>query len=187
MKLSSFSIRAVDRYTPKRLLARRKLDLRADFNESELADRKAALVFEKLVLLKRVSKVIKGGRRHRYSALVVAGSTTGRVGAALAKAVDAQDAAAKASQRAYARLLDVPLTRWGSLPFNIEGRHNNTKVFVFNSRSGIGNKASNVVRAVLDAMGAKDVSVKCVGSRNPHNVIKALFNALYILSSYCRV
>ncbi|AUG91522.1 30S ribosomal protein S5 [Candidatus Hodgkinia cicadicola] len=187
MKLSSFSTRAVDQYTASKLLARRKRDLRADFNESELTHRKGALAFEKVVLLRRVSKVVKGGRKHRYSALVVAGDAAGRVGAALAKAVDAQDAATKASQRAHARLLSVPLTREGTLPFNIKGKHNTTKVFISNSRRGMGNKASNVIRAVLDAMGAKDISAKLVGSKNPNNVIKAVFDALLMLSTHCRV
>ncbi len=105
----------------------------------------------------------------------------------MAKAVDAQDAAIKASQRAHRLTVDVPLTSKGALPFSIEGKHNNTKIIINNSREGKGSKASNITRAVLDAMGAKDISIKLIGSRNPHNVIKAMFNALNTLIDYCQL
>ncbi|AUG33968.1 30S ribosomal protein S5 [Candidatus Hodgkinia cicadicola] len=112
-----------------------------------------------MVLLRRVSKLVKGG--HRYSALAVAG--------------DAEDAAAKASQRAYwvcLLMLKANTTILRRLSLIREG--------------SIANRASNVVRAVLDTVGAKDISVKLVGSKNPNNVIKALFAALLMLSSCCR-
>ncbi|XXM93281.1 MAG: 30S ribosomal protein S5 [Candidatus Hodgkinia cicadicola] len=186
MKLNLFSNRAIEQHGASKLLARPKRDLRAEFDELELTDRESAFAFEKVVLLRRVSKVIKGGRKHRYSALVVVGDTVSCVGASMAKAVDAQDAAFKASQRAHMHTLHVPLTSKGTLPFSVKGRHNNTEVFISNLRKGIGNKASDIVRAVLDAMGARDISVKLVGSRNPHNVIKAVFDALRTLSNHCR-
>ncbi|XXN19716.1 MAG: 30S ribosomal protein S5 [Candidatus Hodgkinia cicadicola] len=187
MKLNLYSARAIEQYTPAKLLIRRKRDLKAELNESELLERESAFEFEKVVLLKRVSKVVKGGRKHRYSALVVVGDTAGCVGAAMAKAVDAQDAAIKASQRAHALVVDVPLIPGGILPFNIKGKHNNTKIIINNSRKGKGSKANNVTRAILDAMGAKDISVKLIGSRNPHNVVKAMFNALNMLINYCQL
>ncbi|XXM90106.1 hypothetical protein AADW59_00730 [Candidatus Hodgkinia cicadicola] len=187
MKLLSFSTRAIEQYSPSKLLIKRKRDLKAELNESELRERETAFAFEKVVSLKRVSKVIKGGRKHRYSALVVVGDVSGHVGIAMAKAVDAQDAALKASQRAQISTIYVPLTREGALPFNIKGKHNNTKAFINNSRGGAGNKASNITRAILDAMGAKNVSIKLVGSKTPHNVVKAVFSALSALNSYCRI
>ncbi|XXN13750.1 MAG: 30S ribosomal protein S5 [Candidatus Hodgkinia cicadicola] len=187
MKLSSFSVRAADQHGVSKLLAKSKRDLRAELNEFELTERETALEFEKVVQLRRVSKVVKGGRKYRYSALVVVGDTVGRVGAALAKAADAQDAAVKASQRAQAQIIFVPLTRECRLPFNIKGKHNNTKALIFNSKKGAGSKASNVVRAILDAMGAKDISVKLIGSKTPHNVVKAVLDALASLSNYCKM
>ncbi|XXM93483.1 30S ribosomal protein S5 [Candidatus Hodgkinia cicadicola] len=185
--MKKLELRPTSKLKPSKLFSNPRDDLRARFDDFALSERKSAPVFEKVVLLNRVSKVVKGGRKYRYSALVVVGDISGRVGTANAKASDAQDAATKASQRALSALTFIPLTCARAVPFKVKGVYNNTRALVSNSRRGGGNSASNVAKAVLDALGMKDVTVKLTGSRNPHNVVKAVLNALSVLSNYYRL
>ncbi|MFP3038305.1 MAG: hypothetical protein ACKFI0_00155 [Candidatus Hodgkinia cicadicola] len=128
------------------IAGRRAVDEDDDSDECETGP-----VYEKVLKLTKVCKVVRGGRRYKYSALVVVGDVCGKVGAASAKAGDAVEAAAKASRRALAAMIRVPLTRKRQLVFDTEGVYNATRVVLRNAREGAGVRASSVVRSILDA------------------------------------
>ncbi len=143
--------------------------------------------YEKILKLSKVCKVVRGGRKYRYSALVVVGDICGKVGAASAKAADAADAVAKAGRKALASMIRVPLTAKRELVFNTEGAYNATKVVLKTAREGSGVRASSVVRSVLDAAGVANVTAKLTGAATSHNVVNAVFDALLNLSRYYRM
>ncbi len=109
---------------------------------------------------------------------MVVGNMCGRIGFGIAKANEAQDAVIKSSCCAQSHMLNVPLGKNKRLIYNVDGKHNSTKVLMWNSRDGVGIKASSAIRSILDGLGIKNASTKIIGSRNPHNVIRATFNAL---------
>ncbi|MGP1930063.1 MAG: hypothetical protein ACTS79_01405 [Arsenophonus sp. ET-KM2-MAG3] len=135
------------------------------------------LVYEKVVKLSKVSKVVKGGRRYKYCALVIVGNLCGKASAASAKAADAADAVVKAVKRASKLIINCAVISPESLTYRINGACNATKVLITPTREGTGVRASNVVKAILDAFGFFDVSAKLFGSTNSYNVIGAVFNA----------
>jgi len=138
--------------------------------------------FETVLNVRRVAKVIKGGRRFAFSALVVVGDRNGRVGVALGKSRDVSSAIAKALKRARKNLIPIPLFKT-TLPFTVQAKHSASKVLLRTASKGTGVIAGGPVRAVMEALGVKDVLTKALGSHNPHNVVKATMKALKMLKS----
>ncbi len=132
---------------------------------------------EKLVKLNRVAKVLKGGRRFSFSALVVVGDQKGRVGYGFGKANDVSEAIRKSVTKAKANMIKVPLKN-STLPHDIIGEYKSAKVLLKPAAPGTGIVAGGSVRSVMDAVGVTDIISKSFGSRNEINMIKAVFNGL---------
>lgn len=137
---------------------------------------------EKVVKIKRVAKVVKGGRRFSFSALVVVGNGEGTVGYGLGKANEVVDAIAKGIDEAKKSLIKVPVIN-GTIPHDIYTKYGAAKVLLRPAAEGTGVLAGGSMRAVLENAGVKDVIGKSMGSSNPHNVVKATIQALSELRS----
>lgn len=131
---------------------------------------------EKLIKLNRVAKVVKGGRRFSFSALVVVGYGDGRVGYGFGKANDVTDAIRKATEKAKNSLINVPL-KGDTIPHEMLGKYKSASVLVRPAVPGTGIIAGGAVRAVADAAGIKDMISKSLGSKNSINTVKATFDA----------
>jgi small subunit ribosomal protein S5 len=140
-------------------------------------DRTGDELFEKLVRLNRVAKVVKGGRRFSFSALIVVGDRNGRAGYGLGKANYVADAIAKGIERAKASMIFVPLRR-NTLPHEITGRYKAAEVLLKPASPGTGIIAGGPVRSVMAAIGVRDVLAKSLGASNQMNIVKAVFDAL---------
>ena len=138
---------------------------------------------EKLVSINRVAKVVKGGRRFSFAALVVVGDGNGKVGHGKGKAKEVPEAIKKATDEAKLNMLRVPLRQGRTLHHDISGRFDSGKVFLRSAPSGTGVIAGGPMRAVFEALGIQDIVAKSVGSSNPHNMIRATFKALESVSS----
>jgi len=152
-------------------LAERK---RIEPGELELQDR--------LVYINRVAKVVKGGRRFSFSAIVVVGDGNGRVGFGLGKANEVPDAIRKAVERAKKSIIEVPV-RKGTIPHEIKAKYGTSEVFMKPASEGTGVIAGRAVRAVVEVAGITNILTKCYGSRNYHNVVKATIKGLATLKS----
>lgn len=137
---------------------------------------------EKLVTVNRVSKVVKGGRQFGFAALTVVGDGNGRVGFGYGKAKEVPIAIQKAMDKARKSMQDVHL-KGDTLQYEIVAGHGAAEVFMKPASEGTGVIAGGAMRAVLEAVGVKDVLAKCVGSRNPVNVVRATINGLANINS----
>src|SRR5690242_21795123 len=133
---------------------------------------------DKLVHINRVAKVVKGGRRFGFAALVVVGDQKGRVGHGHGKAREVPEAIRKATDAAKRNLTRVPLREGRTLHHDVAGRHGAGKVFLRAAPPGTGIIAGGPMRAVFETLGMQDVVAKSLGSSNPYNVVRATFDAL---------
>lgn len=133
---------------------------------------------EKLVHINRVSKVVKGGRRFSFNAIVVVGNKDGVVGHGLGKANEVSDAIQKGFDNAKKNLIKVPMTATGSIYHKVTGKEGAGSVLLRPASEGTGVIAGGPVKALLDIAGIENILTKSLGSSNPHNMVKATFNAL---------
>ncbi len=137
---------------------------------------------DRVVHISRVAKVVKGGRRFSFSAVVVIGDGKGHVGTGLGKANEVPDAIRKAVQNAKRVLVEIPLIN-GTIPFEVKGIFGASKVIMRPASPGTGVIAGGGVRAVVESAGISNILTKSLGSNNPHNLVKAAIDALGQLSS----
>jgi len=138
---------------------------------------------DKLVHINRVAKVVKGGRRFGFAALVVVGDQKGRVGHGHGKAREVPEAIRKATDAAKRNLIRVPLREGRTLHHDVLGRHGAGKVFLRAAPPGTGIIAGGPMRAVFETLGMQDVVAKSIGSSNPYNMVRATFDALKVQDS----
>lgn len=141
-------------------------------------DREESEFIEKLVHINRVAKVVKGGRRFGFAALVVVGDGTGRAGFGHGKAREVPEAIRKATEAAKKNMVRVPLREGRTLHHDTRGRWGAGKVFLRSAPPGTGIIAGGPMRAVFEALGVQDVVTKSMGSNNPYNMVRATFDAL---------
>ncbi len=135
-------------------------------------------IIEKLVSINRVAKVVKGGRRFGFAALVVAGDGRGRVGYGSGKAREVPEAIRKATEQAKRNMIRVPLREGRTLHHDIKGRFGAGNVVMRAAPAGTGIIAGGPMRAIFESLGVQDVVSKSTGTSNPHNMIKAAFDGL---------
>ena len=136
-------------------------------------------IIEHLVSVNRVAKVVKGGRRFGFAAIVVVGDAKGKVGYGTGKAKEVPNAIKKASTVAKKNLFRVHLKESRTIHHDTVGKYGAGKVIIRSAKPGTGVIAGGPMRAIFDSLGVKDVVAKSIGSANPHNMIKATFNACY--------
>jgi len=140
-------------------------------------------IIDKLVAVNRVAKVVKGGKRFGFAALVVVGDGKGRVGYGSGKAKEVADAVKKATDDAKKHMVRIALREGRTLHHDIAGRFGAGKIYMRSAAPGTGIIAGGPMRSVFEALGVQDVVAKSIGSSNPHNMVKATFDALTSMRS----
>ncbi len=151
--------------------------------EKKQAREEGSELNERLVGINRVAKVVKGGRRFGFAALMVVGDGKGRVGFGHGKAREVPDAVRKANEQARRELIKVPLREGRTLHHDVEGRYGAGHVHLRSAPPGTGIIAGGPLRAIFEALGVQDVVAKCIGSNNPYNMVRATFAALESMES----
>lgn len=146
-----------------------------DAEGNELVDR--------LVSINRVAKTVKGGRRFAFAALVVVGDGKGKIGYGTGKAKEVQDAVKKATDAAKKSMVRIPLRESRTLHHDVKGRYGAGRVMLRSAPAGTGIIAGGPMRAIFEALGVHDVVAKSTGTSNPHNMVKATFDALKLMNS----
>ena len=161
-----------------RTQARTQGDRRGRDGDRQGREREDSEFTEKLVNINRVAKVVKGGRRFGFAAIVVVGDGKGRVGYGAGKAREVPEAIRKATDQARRALVRIPLREGRTLHHDIVGHFGAGRVVLRAAKPGTGIIAGGPMRAIFEALGVQDVVAKSVGTSNPHNMIKATFQAL---------
>lgn len=151
--------------------------------EREHREREESELTERLVGINRVAKVVKGGRRFGFAALVVVGDGKGRVGTGHAKAREVPDAIKKATEQAKRHMVRIPLREGRTLHHDVSGRSGAGRVHLRSAPAGTGIIAGGPMRAVFEALGIQDIVAKSIGSSNPYNMVNATFEALQSMQS----
>ena len=180
-KKSKLSVKTDGSKDVKKDTAGNSQEIKNDDSSSRNTDQSEFV--EKLVSINRVAKVVKGGRRFSFAALVVVGDGNGMVGHGKGKAKEVPEAIKKATDEAKANMIRVPLRHGRTLHHDIKGRFDSGKVYLRSAPSGTGVIAGGPMRAVFEALGIQDIVAKSVGSSNPHNMVRATFEALKSSSS----
>lgn len=141
-------------------------------------DKPSSDLSEKLVVINRVAKVVKGGRRFGFAALAIAGDKKGKVGYGHGKAKEVPEAIKKATDSAKKNLVRIALKEGRTLYHDVQGRHGAGKVVIRSAPSGTGIIAGGAIRAVFEMLGLQDVVAKSIGSSNPYNMVRATFDGL---------
>lgn len=157
-----------------------------DYKNVELVKPSGLDLKDRLVGIQRVTKVTKGGRAFGFSAIVVVGDEEGVVGQGLGKSKEVAEAISKAVEDAKKNLVRIPLDK-GTIPHEQKGKYGGARVLLLPAATGTGVIAGGAIRAVLESAGVRDVLSKNQGSSNPHNVVKATFDALLQLRSAATV
>lgn len=144
----------------------------------EIIDASALEITEKVVSIKRVTKVVKGGRHMRFSALVVVGDGNGHVGAGIGKAIEIPEAIRKGKEDAIKKLVSVPVDENGTIPHDYVGKFGSTSVLLKKAPEGTGVIAGGPARSVIELAGIKNIRTKSLGSNNKQNVVLATINGL---------
>lgn len=144
----------------------------------EIIDASALEITEKVVSIKRVTKVVKGGRHMRFSALVVVGDGNGHVGAGIGKAIEIPEAIRKAKEDAIKKLVSVPVDENGTIPHDYVGKFGSASVLLKKAPEGTGVIAGGPARSVIELAGIKNIRTKSLGSNNKQNVVLATINGL---------
>ncbi|MEQ1788929.1 MAG: 30S ribosomal protein S5 [Rickettsiales bacterium] len=151
---------------------------RPERNDKKSGREEGSDLIDKLVSINRVAKVVKGGRRFGFAALVVVGDGKGRVGYGSGKAKEVSDAMRKAMETAKKSMMRIPLREGRTVHHDLYGHFGAGKVVIRTAPVGTGIIAGGPMRAVFEALGVQDVVAKSVGTSNPHNMLKATFDAL---------
>lgn len=164
-------------------MERREPKQRREGKGPEGKEREASDLVEKLVAINRVAKVVKGGRRFGFAALVVVGDGKGRVGTGHAKSKEVPEAIKKATEQAKRHMVRIPLREGRTIHHDIRGHFGAGKVILRTAPAGTGIIAGGPMRAIFEAVGIQDIVAKATGTSNPHNMVQATFDALKNIQS----